>query len=347
MLRISGLLCVTLSIVLFISSCQKEESYEGGVNQNTEVVPGTSTGSALFIMAGEPDNCISPVVSGVYKAAVPMDASNTVEILVNVTTLGTWNVSTGLTNGVKFTGNGSFTTVGLQSIILTGTGIPAQTGTFTFRAGSVGCKFPITFTAGTVTANCKACNYVPYCDGSTYTYIDTTATGVNPPVTQALTYLTDSIIDGKIFKKFTVSNSAGNTFYNCTGGVSTSLVLNGTSIGGTTIPVVKIVMLKANSPVGTTWQDTIPLTGGATAIYTSSIIAKGISRTVLSNTFSDVIHMRQEGNLVIPGLGSSPFSTGDNYFAKDVGLVESLILNTTSTPATLNLHRVLQSYNIP
>lgn len=347
MSRFFGFLIAALTSLLFIASCQKENSYEGGPNQNSDAVPGTSTGTALFVMAGEPDNCISPVIGGVYKAAVPMDASNTVEILVNVTTLGTWDVSTGLSNGVRFSGSGSFTTIGLQSIVLTGTGIPVQTGTYNYRAGSVGCKFPITFTAGTVTSNCKACNYFPYCDGSSYTYIDTTASGVNPPVTQNLTYLSDSIIDGKIFKKFSVTNSAGNTYYNCTGGVSTSIVLNGISIGGITIPVVKLVMLKANSPVGTTWQDTISLAGGTNAIYTSSIAAKGISRTVLGTVFNDVIQVHQEGALLVPGLGTTPFSSGDYYFAKDVGLVENLTLNTTSSPATLSLHRVLQSYNIP
>lgn len=346
MRRLTSLLICALSAIFIITSCQKENSYEGGPDNSSEVVPGTSSGTALFVMAGEPDNCISPVVSGIYKAAVPMDASNTVEILVNVTTAGTWNVSTGLTNGVKFTGSGTFASVGLQSIILTGTGIPIQTGTFTFRAGSAGCKFPITFTAGTITANCKACNYIPYCDGSTYSYIDTTSGGVTP-VTQNLTYLTDSIMYGGIYKKFAVTGSAGNTYYNCTGGVSTSVVLNGISIGGTTIPVVKMVMLKANSPVGTTWQDTISLGAGSNAIFTSVISAKGISRAVLGTTFNDVIHVQQLGSIVIPGLGNTPFSTGDYYYAKDVGLIESLTLNTTSTPATLALHRVLQSYNIP
>jgi hypothetical protein len=340
------LLMITgLSLAFY--SCQKETSYEELDNPGNEAVPGTSTGTSLFVMAGEPDDCVSPLISGAYRAGTALDASNTVEILVNVTTLGTWNITTGLTNGVRFSGSGNFTTTGLQSIVLTGNGIPLQSGIYFYRAGFVGCKFPITFTAGTVTVNCKSCSYVPVCDGSRYTYIDTTASGVNPPLAQNYTYLRDSIIDGKIYQKFAITNSSGDAFFNCTGGVTTSIVLNGNTIGGVTVPRVELIMLKANSPVGTTWQNSIDLGGGISAQYNFSIVAKGISRTVLGTVFPDVIHVHADVNTVVPGVGSTPVATAEYYFARDVGLVENIQFNVTTPPGTMVLHRVLQSYFIP
>jgi len=46
-------------------------------------------------------------------------------------------------------------------------------------------------------------------------------------------------------------------------------------------------------------------------------------------------------------VGTVVAAEADYYYAKNVGLVDNINLNATTTPFTLALHRVLQSYFIP
>ncbi|MGH2563834.1 MAG: hypothetical protein ACRDE5_04945, partial [Ginsengibacter sp.] len=72
--------------------------------------------------------------------------SNTITIAVNVTTKGTYAITTNVANGVQFSAAGNFTVMGPQNITLKGTGIPVSAGTFSFYP-PVGqsCAFLITF----------------------------------------------------------------------------------------------------------------------------------------------------------------------------------------------------------
>ncbi|MFN0082233.1 MAG: hypothetical protein ACKVOM_06905 [Ferruginibacter sp.] len=82
----------------------------------------------------------------------------------------------------------------------------------------------------------KDCIYYPICSGSVYKYSDTSA-GFTAPTTNSyiLTYVNDTTIETKTYKTFTGAGQQ-NTFFNCTAGVSTSVILNGTTQGGTTLP---------------------------------------------------------------------------------------------------------------
>src|SRR4029079_11327211 len=87
------------------------------------------------------------VINGIYKAGTVLTASNTVVLNVNVTTIGSWSVSTSpAVNGIIFTGSGTFATTGAQTITLTASGTPvsATTSSFPVTVGSSTCNFSIT-----------------------------------------------------------------------------------------------------------------------------------------------------------------------------------------------------------
>lgn len=101
---------------------------------------------AAFTYASTSGNCTSPVISGTYASGTALGAANTVILSVNVTTAGTYSVTTNAANGVSFSGSGTLST-GAQTITLRGQGTPAAAGPFSFTPANNGCAFPITFTA--------------------------------------------------------------------------------------------------------------------------------------------------------------------------------------------------------
>jgi uncharacterized protein (TIGR02145 family) len=91
-------------------------------------------------------SCSNPVVTGQYLVAVPLTASNTVTLSVTNMTTGGYNIATTTENGFRFSKMGTFTTIGSQVIVLTGSGTPLATGTTTFTVtyGNATCTFPVT-----------------------------------------------------------------------------------------------------------------------------------------------------------------------------------------------------------
>ncbi len=130
-----------LSFSIIFLSCTKEYSIEkaaGGA--------GSTGGTAVFSLEGSPGVCASAFLSGSYTAGTAVTAANTVLVSANVTTIGTYTITTSTANGIKFTGAGSFTTTGLQFIELTASGTATAAGTFNYTSGTTGCSFPVTFT---------------------------------------------------------------------------------------------------------------------------------------------------------------------------------------------------------
>jgi len=117
------------------------------------VLNGTSTAS--FMLQGSPNSCIIDTVIGGYIKGVTADTSSQVIIAVNVTTPGTYSVSTNTVNGYSFSTSGTFSSAGLQTISLVASGTPLNAGTdvFTVNAGSSTCSFSITVLSAIVATN--------------------------------------------------------------------------------------------------------------------------------------------------------------------------------------------------
>lgn len=135
------LLCI-MAIAMTLFSCQKEV--------NEQLPPSTNpSGPAVFSFDGAPNACTVATVAGYFATGTILSETNTVTIQVNVTTIGSFSISTNTVNGYKFAASGSFTTTGVQNIKLTGIGTPvaAQTDEFIPSISGVsGCKFSVTVT---------------------------------------------------------------------------------------------------------------------------------------------------------------------------------------------------------
>lgn len=85
-------------------------------------------------------SCGSAIVNGVYKVGTALTASNTITLPVNVSSLGSYTVTTNTVDGISFSGSGTFTATGNQNITLNGTGTPSSTSvkTMTITSDSQG-----------------------------------------------------------------------------------------------------------------------------------------------------------------------------------------------------------------
>jgi len=125
-------------------------SYTVTAGTNTCTFPVTflpAAPPAVFTLAGAPNACTTPAIAGTYSAGTALSSANTVTLTVNVTTAGSYNITTGAVNGMTFSGSGLLST-GTSTIVLTGTGTPttATSSTFTPSVSGSSCTFSITVT---------------------------------------------------------------------------------------------------------------------------------------------------------------------------------------------------------
>lgn len=100
---------------------------------------------ADFELASSGSTCSNANVEGLYWVNTDLDGSNQVTLDVDVTSAGNWTLSTNTTNGITFSGSGTFAFPGLQSITLQASGKPLAGGTTTFPISSGGsnCSFSV------------------------------------------------------------------------------------------------------------------------------------------------------------------------------------------------------------
>jgi hypothetical protein len=103
---------------------------------------------ANFELEGEPGSCFDFSVNGNYNTGSPLTIDNTVQVMVNVLSVGSYSIKTAVTNGISFLSSGNFTSTGSQQLILYGSGTPINTGKFNFKPNSSSstCSFDITCT---------------------------------------------------------------------------------------------------------------------------------------------------------------------------------------------------------
>lgn len=117
----------------------------------------SSANTAVFTFDGSPNEC-NAEVSGAYLPGVALAASNTVAVSVNVSTAGSYSISTTTVNGISFSGSGIFSATGVNTIILNGSGTPLSAGTINLplSAGTSECSFDVA--VGSTAAYTVACS---------------------------------------------------------------------------------------------------------------------------------------------------------------------------------------------
>lgn len=114
-------------LTVFFAGCAKEKSFETGF--------GPSVGSLQSETTGD---CLPKNVAGIYEATVALTTANYIEVDVDVTTAGSYTIRTDTVNGFSYKAQGYFTTTGIQTVKLTGSGTPTNSGISNFTVSYAG-----------------------------------------------------------------------------------------------------------------------------------------------------------------------------------------------------------------
>jgi len=145
---------VTFPVVAGTSTCSKDLTVNSG------------SSAAVYTLTGTPGACGSFTPQGTYTQGVALTAANTVTVQVNVTTLGSYSLSTNTMNGVSFAASGTFTTLGVQTVVMTNNlATPPGSGAFTYTVtgASTTCTFSLTYIASVI-------DYFPRTTNSNWSY---------------------------------------------------------------------------------------------------------------------------------------------------------------------------------
>lgn len=244
-------------------------------------------------------NCATAVLAGTYQSGTALTSANTVTLTVNVTVIGPWSLSTTpAVNGVTFSGSGTFSTSGSQTIVLTGAGTPSAGGTFNFpiTVGTSSCNFPVTFTT--------IPDYFPRTTNSNWSYQydgdpnDSLLIFVSPATHSAL---------GNTYNVFFYNDGTPpvDTFgyYRRAGADYFEWIDMGSYIGLDDPLWMEYIFLKDNLTVGGTWnstQFTGPYTDGTgntfnvTLRWVFTILQQNAPVTVNGTSYTNTIEVKQE-----------------------------------------------------
>ena len=160
----------------------------------------------------------------------------------------------------------------------------------------------------------------------------------------------DSTINGRAYHVFSNSNTGAGEYYFISGNDYYTFRKLGIATSSTTM---EDNYMKDNSPVGTSWPQTVNLsiTGVPFPIpitVTYTITEKGSSRIVNGVTYTDVIHV--SGNITSSLIPAANLTTDiQNYFARRYGMIETnnkLALNFMGVSQNVDNKTVLISADI-
>ncbi len=301
--------CLFALIVVFISSCIKETSFEGGAN-----LYGPSNGTLKDSLG----DCKGIVIKGSYKKNVFLTDSNYLLVNVNVTTPGQYKIYSDTVNGFWFLGDG-YVSAGSSTLKIKGFGKPtsALNTHFVLSYKNSACLFTVSVSDTSVVASTPVFrDYFPTTVGSNWGYkiagLDTIHVQSSPK---------DTLIFGISHRVFYTSGSMKDTaFYRKSG----HNYYRWGSLDGIS-SFSSLLFLKDDKPVSTQWESNIINTifsGVPTQIkmrYT--LMAVNTTRTVNNNVFDSVIQVKNDLQVKILGTYQS-IQAFDTYYAKNVGLIE-------------------------
>jgi hypothetical protein len=281
---------------------------------------------AVFTLAGAPNACTNFTLGGTYAAGVATSASNTVTLNVNVTTAGSYTITTNTANGISFSKTGVFTTTGVQTVVLTATGTPTAAGAFSFTpvVTTGNCNFSVTCTG---TPPVPTGDYFPLTANSWWSYdeVSLSDTIYNVVIgTKLYNGNTYTEVQGNYagFPEDTLHyRKSGNNYFQWgwSDGYSAQFAFDNPQL-------VDINFLRENAATGTTWSSAeYSGTNGGTATnlqYDFKIENANTSITVNGKNYTNVIYVSVTAKIKITPLPYTAFERNDFYYAKGIGLVK-------------------------
>ena len=326
--NLSGVLSL-LFLTSLLFSCSKEKSTELGQPST----PG-SGGSAIYSLSTSATTCMNATVNGTYKKGTATSSANTVDIEVNVNSIGTWTMNSASVTGFYFQGTGVFANTGTQTITLQASGTPNTAGpqTFTLVTGTTTCTFVVNVDADT-TSNPPppppGGEYFPMTQGSWWSYDDGTGDTTKTTVSGTTT------IAGKTYTNFVDSyesmSGTDTSFYrkdNATNFYYLNEDLSGLAALGITFsqPRADVLFMKNSLTTGATWNSDHNGTASGfpvTVRFKFTAVNANATVTVGSNTFTNVYQVQILLQLGTAGVFQDMSTPVDLYFAKGVGLIRT------------------------
>lgn len=283
----------------------------------TVLPPGSGGGGGAYTLVGAGSTC-SFTPAGIYVKDSTLNASHTVSVQVNVTTVGSYSITTNTVNGYSFAAAGVFGATGPQSIILQGTGKPLAAGTnlFTATAGSSTCTFSITVSA-TAPASCGTAQGT-FTAGTALTSANNIVITHNYAAAGPYT-VTANTVNGYTFGPSAITAIVGNNMITLNGtgtplaaGTNTFTVNFG---DGTTCTFVVTVV--AGTPV--TNNDYFPLTANSYWTYVSPVTAPTDTIKKINNSTATAGGNTYRSFEVFDNAGASAYEeyyrrNGNDYF---------------------------------
>jgi hypothetical protein len=316
------LLILALTAGVIFSSCQKELSAE--------------TGTALGTLAKDAAGDCAPIgINGAYKQDTVLNATNFVDIQLDVTQVGVYIISTDTVNGYYFRATGVTPLPGANSIRLVGFGKPIAVGTdvFTVKFGGTECEFNVNVTLGTggggvTTAVFTFPNGTP-CAGATQTPnffvgLPTSAT------THTITLLVNVTTAGSYNLSTTLANGL---IFSGTGSLSVGnnqpIVLGASGTPGTAGPIT--YTFSTTTPVASSCGFDLTVQAAPTpAVYTFNC-----GSTTFAGTYQVGTAMTSANTITVPVTVTTPGSYNITTTVNGVTFSGSNVLTATSTSITL------------
>ncbi len=287
------------------------------------------------------DTCTGAVVSGIYKKNTALTGANTVTLSVNVTTAGTYTISSDTLKGISFKGTGSFTATGVQSVVIAGVGTPTDSAAalrFRVRYGTSSCTFLVKIdTAGAVIIVPPTGDYLPLTTNSNWSYSRYGNTGNLLDTFYIYSTGTTKSVGANAFNILLDPNNGDSTYYRKGGGLYYQAANLDDLIG--TGGLQQTIILKDNVPNASSWADSFNVNYNGIPVKlkaTYTITAKAVPATTTGGTYADVIKVNAVYNAIATGFPAFPIATIERWYAKGKGIVYEENTNTSiSIPTSI------------
>lgn len=286
-------LLIVLTTVAFISACQKELFFDKDGFARGTLKADAATGE-----------CLPSVVNGIFKVDSILNNTNFIDVQVNLTSTGTYEIVSDTLNGYSFKGTGTLGAVGLNTVRLYATGKPLLSGTniFKIKFDNSNCDIAvIVLDASTGAAVYNLGGAPGDCSGAIIngTYTAGTILGVGNSVTFTIdvistgTYVLGAAsVNGMLFTAtgFFQNTGAQTVTLNATGLPVTDGNFNLTATNGTSSCTFSVTVLPVGVAIfsldiaagacsGATYAGAytagVPLASGNTAVVNVSVTALG------------------------------------------------------------------------
>jgi len=356
--HITPRLAIIVSVFCLFMACTKEYSLENGG------FSGTAQGELVDSLG----NCKNVTIRGTYVVDTALTNNNYVLVNVNFTSTGKYKIYTDTVNGMWFLDSGFAVSTGASVVKIKGKGTPilGKKTVFALIFNNNLCSFSITPTGTGGTGGGSGGggtgsngDYFPTTSGSfwTYQYIPTLGTIDTFNVTVAQNQVL-APSDTLLYSQF--GTSLADTFYFAKDGLGTYYAYSTIDFDYTflfdSIPdmFIRYPFLKDNVNVGATWDSdpygkvrigtgTGAVRGMAKATFT--IISKNTATHTVgvgvgSKTYSNVINVQRDIKF-LPDGGSAYqlLISGNSYYAKDYGLIDQVIITSSTTTQAVSLFR--------